>query len=85
MARAAAGDMHATYVQDRLREHGRELHARLEDGAHVYVCGDATRMAKDVHAALVGVLVTHGRLDRERAEEYLSRLASEGRYARDVY
>jgi sulfite reductase (NADPH) flavoprotein alpha-component len=74
-----------TYVQHRLREHGRELYARLEGGAHVYVCGDATRMAKDVHAALLDVFVEHGGLDRERAEERLSQLATEGRYARDVY
>lgn len=73
------------YVQDRLREHGRELYARIESGAHLYVCGDATRMAKDVHAALAEVLVAHGGIDRERAEERLSQLASEGRYARDVY
>lgn len=85
MVRAVARDPHATYVQDRLREHGRELYARIEGGAHVYVCGDATRMAKDVHAALGDVLVAHGGLDREQAEEHLSRLASEGRYARDVY
>lgn len=84
-ARAAARDSRATYVQDRVREHGREMYARLEGGAHVYVCGDATRMAKDVHAALVGIFALHGGLDRERAEERLSRLASEGRYARDVY
>jgi len=83
--RAVARDSHATYVQDRMREHGRELYERLEGGAHLYVCGDATRMAKDVHAALVDVFVTHGCVGRERAEEHLSRLASEGRYARDVY
>jgi sulfite reductase (NADPH) flavoprotein alpha-component len=74
-----------TYVQDRLREHGRDLHAWLDGGAHLYVCGDATRMAKDVHAALVDVFVEHGGVDRERAEERLLQLAEEGRYARDVY
>ncbi len=74
-----------TYVQDRLREHGRELYARLEAGAHLYVCGDASRMAKDVHAALADVLVAHAGVDRERAEERLSQLVAEGRYARDVY
>jgi sulfite reductase (NADPH) flavoprotein alpha-component len=73
------------YVQDRLREHGRDLHAWLERGAHVYVCGDAARMARDVHATLLDVLAEHGGLARERAEERLAELASQGRYARDVY
>lgn len=73
------------YVQDRLREHGRELYARIEGGAHVYVCGDASRMARDVDRALADVLVAHGGIDRERAGERLAQLASEGRYARDVY
>lgn len=74
-----------TYVQDRLREHGRELYARLEGGAHLYVCGDAGRMARDVHAALVGIVASHGGVDAERADAYLTELAEAGRYARDVY
>jgi len=74
-----------SYVQDRLREHGRDLYAWLDGGAHVYVCGDATRMAKDVHAALLDAFVEHGGLERERAEERLLQLIEEGRYARDVY
>ncbi|HEU4662475.1 MAG TPA: assimilatory sulfite reductase (NADPH) flavoprotein subunit [Dokdonella sp.] len=74
-----------SYVQDRLREHGRDLYAWLDAGAQLYVCGDATRMAKDVHAALLDVFVEHGGVDRERAEERLLQLVEEGRYARDVY
>jgi sulfite reductase (NADPH) flavoprotein alpha-component len=73
------------YVQDRLREAGAELHAWLEAGASVYVCGDAQRMAPDVHATLVDVVADHGGLDREAAEAYVRRLADEGRYLRDVY
>lgn len=73
------------YVQHRLREHGRELHAWLEGGARVYVCGDATQMAKDVHEALTDVFVTHGGLDRESAQAHLSDMLQQGRYARDVY
>ena len=73
------------YVQHRLREHGRELFAWLENGAHVYVCGDATRMAKDVHAALLDVIATHGGKSAEDANEYLNALQAQGRYARDVY
>lgn len=74
-----------TYVQHRLREHGRELYAWLRDGAHLYVCGDATHMAKDVHEALVEVAVTHGGLPAEDARAWLNELLQEGRYARDVY
>jgi len=73
------------YVQDRLREAGSELYAWLEGGASVYVCGDAERMAPDVHAALTDVLVQHGGLDRDGAEAYLRRLTDERRYLRDVY
>ena len=72
------------HVQHRLREHGRELNAWLERGAHLYVCG-ANRMAKDVHAALLDVLAAEGGVDRDNAESRLADLAREGRYARDVY
>ncbi|HQR48128.1 MAG TPA: assimilatory sulfite reductase (NADPH) flavoprotein subunit [Steroidobacteraceae bacterium] len=73
------------YVQDRLREAGADLYAWLERGASVYVCGDAERMAPDVHAALLDIVATHGRLDREGAQDYLRRLSDERRYLRDVY
>ena len=73
------------YVQDRLREAGAELYAWLQGGAHLYVCGDAERMAPDVHAALVEIAVVHGGLDREAAEAWLRQLADERRYLRDVY
>lgn len=73
------------YVQDRLREAGRDLFAWLEGGAHLYVCGDAEHMAPDVHEALVEVVATHGGLERDAAESYLRRLADDRRYLRDVY
>jgi sulfite reductase (NADPH) flavoprotein alpha-component len=73
------------YVQHRLRRSGRELYAWLENGAHVYVCGDGTRMAKDVHAALRDIVVEHGGKSREDAESFLTQLAAERRYSRDVY
>jgi len=73
------------YVQDRLREAGAELWAWLQGGAHLYVCGDAERMAPDVHAALVEIVARHGGLDAEAAEAWLRRLADERRYLRDVY
>jgi sulfite reductase (NADPH) flavoprotein alpha-component len=74
-----------TYVQDRILEAGHELYQWLEGGAVVYVCGDAERMAPDVHEALVEVVARHGGLEREAAEDYVRRLADERRYVRDVY
>ncbi|WP_257459165.1 assimilatory sulfite reductase (NADPH) flavoprotein subunit [Archangium lipolyticum] len=73
------------YVQQRLREKGRELHAWLEGGAHLYVCGDAKRMAPDVHDALIDVIATHGGKSREDAKAYLESLREQHRYLRDVY
>ena len=73
------------YVQDRMREHGAQLWKWLQDGAHFYVCGDASRMAKDVDETLREVVQVHGRLDEEDAETYVKQLAAEKRYVRDVY
>ncbi len=74
-----------TYVQHRLRERGRDVYQWLESGAHLYVCGDATRMARDVHATLLSIIATHGGKDEDGAADYLSELQRQGRYARDVY
>ena len=76
---------HKIYVQHKLSEHGRALYDWLESGAHLYVCGDATRMAKDVHAALLAVIAEHGGKSAEDASDYLNALQAAGRYARDVY
>ncbi|MDZ7749368.1 MAG: assimilatory sulfite reductase (NADPH) flavoprotein subunit [Halofilum sp. (in: g-proteobacteria)] len=73
------------YVQDRIRERGAELHAWLAEGAHVYVCGDAERMAPDVHQALIDVIAEHGGLSRDDAGAWLSQLQRDRRYQRDVY
>ncbi|MBG0567952.1 bifunctional nitrate reductase/sulfite reductase flavoprotein subunit alpha [Actinoplanes aureus] len=73
------------YVQDRMREHGAALWAWLQDGAHFYVCGDASRMARDVDRALHDIAVNHGRLSDEAATAYLKQLAADKRYLRDVY
>ncbi|HEY0662890.1 MAG TPA: assimilatory sulfite reductase (NADPH) flavoprotein subunit [Lysobacter sp.] len=72
------------YVQHRLREQGRDLYAWLESGAHLYVCG-AIAMGKDVHAALLDVVAAHGGKSVDDANDYLSDLQAQGRYARDVY
>ncbi|MFT4088592.1 MAG: sulfite reductase subunit alpha [Gordonia sp. (in: high G+C Gram-positive bacteria)] len=76
---------HKIYVQDRMREHGEELYRWLERGAHVYVCGDATRMAHDVDVALQEIVAQHGDLDPDKAGLYVSDLKKDKRYSRDVY
>lgn len=73
------------YVQDRIREKGAEVWKWLQDGAVFYVCGDASRMAPDVHAALLDVIASEGGMDAEKAEEYLNQMKKDGRYQRDVY
>ncbi|RII83657.1 assimilatory sulfite reductase (NADPH) flavoprotein subunit [Neopusillimonas maritima] len=73
------------YVQDRLREHAADVYDWIENGAHVYVCGDATRMAKDVHQTLLDIAREQGGRTQEQASEWLNNLAAQGRYARDVY
>ncbi|WP_145507356.1 NADPH-dependent assimilatory sulfite reductase flavoprotein subunit [Yersinia alsatica] len=73
------------YVQDKLREQGAELWSWIQQGAHIYVCGDANRMAKDVEQVLLDVVALHGAMDAEQADEYLSELRLARRYQRDVY
>jgi sulfite reductase (NADPH) flavoprotein alpha-component len=78
------------YVQDRLRERGADVFGWLEQGAHVYVCGDANHMAPDVHQALLDVIEAGlkrggGVRDRDAAEAYLDSLKQQHRYLRDVY
>ena len=73
------------YVQDRLRERAEELWNWIERGAHIYVCGDATRMAKDVQDALLSIFEERGKLSSEQANEFLKQLRRDKRYQRDVY
>ncbi|WP_230685226.1 sulfite reductase flavoprotein subunit alpha [Cellulomonas sp. JZ18] len=73
------------YVQDRMREQGARLWAWLERGAHLYVCGDASRMAADVDRALREVVARHGGMGEQDAAAYVKRLTEQRRYARDVY
>jgi len=72
------------YVQHRLAEQGKAVFDWLQNGAHLYVCG-AVAMGKDVHQALLAVLVAHAGYSAEQAEAYLRELQQCGRYARDVY
>ncbi len=73
------------YVQTRMKEHGAELFAWLEEGGHFYICGDASRMAKDVDRALHEIVAEHGGMSDEQAVEYVTTLKREKRYVRDVY
>ena len=76
---------HKVYVQHKMLEHGKELFKLLENKAHVYVCGDAQRMAKDVDAALHAIVKEHGNLDEAGAKDYVKKLRADKRYLRDVY
>ena len=73
------------YVQDRIRGEGEDLFRWLESGAHVFVCGDAKRMAPDVERALVDVAARHGGRSEGDAKAYVAGLAKAGRYHKDVY
>lgn len=73
------------YVQTRMRQNGKALYQWLEEGGYFYVCGDATRMAKDVDDALHRIIIDEAGLSAEAASEYVSQLKREKRYLRDVY
>ncbi|HXE54104.1 MAG TPA: sulfite reductase subunit alpha [Tepidisphaeraceae bacterium] len=73
------------YVQHRMRENGSEIWSWLQRGGHLYVCGDAKRMAADVDHALKEIVAEQGRMSPEQAKAYVSELAKSGRYQRDVY
>ncbi|WP_455648015.1 assimilatory sulfite reductase (NADPH) flavoprotein subunit [Lonepinella koalarum] len=73
------------YVQDKIRENATDIWAWLKDGAHIYVCGDANKMAKDVEKALLDVIAEQGKFTLEEADEYLDELRQDKRYQRDVY
>jgi sulfite reductase (NADPH) flavoprotein alpha-component len=73
------------YVQHRMRDVGRDLMSWLDDGAHVYVCGDAQRMAKDVEAALIDIVAEHGSRSPAEAVRFVGELKAKGRYQTDVY
>lgn len=73
------------YVQHRIREKSIEIWNWLQDGAHIYVCGDADNMAPDVNEALIDIICEHGQKNRDDATEYLRQLTRDKRYQRDVY
>jgi sulfite reductase (NADPH) flavoprotein alpha-component len=73
------------YVQHKMHEHGKDLFEWLENGAYFYVCGDATRMAKDVDQALCDISSKWGNLTADQARDYVNSLKRDKRYLRDVY
>jgi sulfite reductase (NADPH) flavoprotein alpha-component len=75
----------ARYVQHHMLAQADEVFAWLQDGAHLYVCGDEKRMAKDVHHTLHEIVASAGDMDADAAHAYVNNLTKEHRYARDVY
>lgn len=73
------------YVQHRMLENSKELFEWLEEGAHLYICGDEKHMAHDVHNTLIDIIEKEGGLSREKAEEYVAEMQQQKRYQRDVY
>ena len=73
------------YVQDRMREVGRELWTWLAEGANIYICGDAKRMAKDVERALVDIVAQFGARSTDEAVSFVADLKKKGRFQQDVY
>ncbi len=73
------------YVQHRMLQQAKDLYQWLEEGAHFYVCGDAARMAHDVHEALISIVESQAGISREAAEAYVENLKKTKRYQRDVY
>lgn len=73
------------YVQHRMLARSAEIWQWLQDGAAIFICGDAQRMAKDVECALLGIIETEGGMSADAAQEFLSGLKQQRRYQRDVY
>jgi len=73
------------YVQDRMRENGQEIWSWIEEGAQIYVCGNASKMAKDVEKALLDIISENSGMNIEDSNEFLNNLRVNQRYKRDVY
>ena len=73
------------YVQDRLAENGESTWALISKGAHLYICGDAKNMARDVYACLERIISKHGEMSSEQATQYLKSMSNKGRYSADVW
>lgn len=73
------------YVQNQLLNNGKEVWEWLQEGAHIYICGDRKRMAKDVKAALLKIFMDHGKLTSKESEDLLLQFKKEKRFQEDVY
>ncbi|PPI86392.1 NADPH-dependent assimilatory sulfite reductase flavoprotein subunit [Candidatus Pantoea edessiphila] len=73
------------YIQDKIRTNGVKIWNWIQEGAHIYVCGNANSMAKDVEKALLEIIIRYGQINIEKAEDFLNKLRIEHRYQRDVY
>lgn len=76
---------HKIYVQDKLKEQAEQVWHWLEKGSHIYLCGDAKQMAKDVEQTLIGIITEQGQITQEAAKSYLKTLKRTNRYQKDVY
>lgn len=76
---------HKIYVQNRMLEQGADIFRWMEEGAFLFVCGDAQQMARDVEAALLQIIQKHGGYDEAGSKQYLKTLRTEKRYLKDVY
>lgn len=76
---------HKVYVQDKIREHSKELWSWIDGGAYFYICGDAKSMAKDVEETLLEIFQHEGKMSSDVAKEYIKTMKKEKRYQRDVY
>ncbi len=73
------------YVQHRLKQHEKEIYKWIEEGANIYVCGDATRMAPDVDETLREILIQNGNMSEDKAIDFLEDMQLQKRYLRDIY
>ncbi|QIE02119.1 assimilatory sulfite reductase (NADPH) flavoprotein subunit [Buchnera aphidicola] len=73
------------YVQDKMRENSKEIWSWIQEGAIIYICGNATKMAKDVEKALLDIISENGKMNLDNADEFLNNLRLNKRYKRDVY
>ncbi|QCI19982.1 assimilatory sulfite reductase (NADPH) flavoprotein subunit [Buchnera aphidicola (Brevicoryne brassicae)] len=73
------------YIQDKIRENGKEIWSWIENGAQIYICGNASKMAKDVEKALLDIISQNGNMSAEDSNEFLNNLRLNQRYKRDVY
>ena len=73
------------YVQHKMLENSNQFNNWIKNGAYIYVCGDESKMAKDVHRALIEILKKENNISSKESEKLLDQLRKDGRYLKDVY